>query len=411
MSKIKQLEDIVDWRLCLGCGACSYICTEDKISLVNIVQEGIRPYRQTTNCSGCNDCIEVCPTSQTDFSILYNKEEPSDFEKDWGRIECIWEGHASDHEIRFKGSSGGALTALSLYCIEKENMYGVLHTGQDTENSILNSTRLSRTREDLMKTTGSRYSPASSCDRLDLVENASSPCVIIGKPAEIAAVRNAVAIRESLSEKIGLTMSFFCAETPSTKATLALLDEVNEQSDRLKSIRYRGHGWPGYFTVRENSGTERSYWIYQKAWAYLQKFRPWATQMWPDGSGELADISCGDPWYEKPDGKNPGFSLIVARTPLGKRIVEGAILEGYLEATIAEKWKLQESQKGLLKKKGSVWGRRLASRVLGIPTTRLKGSNLFKAWRQLTFSDKLKSIIGTFRRILQRGYFRKSKTL
>ncbi|QXD32466.1 Coenzyme F420 hydrogenase/dehydrogenase, beta subunit C-terminal domain [Candidatus Pelagisphaera phototrophica] len=48
-----------------------------------------------------------------------------------------------------------------------------------------------------------------------------------------------------------------------------------------------------------------------------------------DGSGELEDISCGDPWYEEPDGKNSGFSLIIARTPIGREIVKGAITAGY----------------------------------------------------------------------------------
>ncbi|MBV33372.1 MAG: hypothetical protein CMK36_08075 [Porticoccaceae bacterium] len=39
--------------------------------------------------------------------------------------------------MRFKGSSGGALTALSLYCIDRERVHDVLHVGQSPENPTL----------------------------------------------------------------------------------------------------------------------------------------------------------------------------------------------------------------------------------------------------------------------------------
>lgn len=404
MSKLQALEDIIDWRLCLGCGACKYICSEAKVSLENKTAEGIRPKRVDDDCGDCHDCVTVCPTAQSDFTQLFAGRQPSRFELEWGAIEGIWEGHASDEQIRFEGSSGGALTALSLYCLEVADMAGVLHVGQDPDAPLLNSTRLSTTRAELMRATGSRYSPASACDSLNLVEEAHSPCAVIGKPAEIAGLRNAMGMRPELANKVGISMSFFCAETPPTDATSELLKEFDEDPDQLAALRYRGHGWPGYFTATDKNGESREHWIYQKAWAYLQKFRPWSTQMWPDGAGELADISCGDPWYEEPDGENPGFSIIVARTPAGRRLIEGAIAAGYLVAKPAEQWKLHESQKGLLAKKGSIWGRRLASKLLGVPTSEFTGKGIFTAWRRLSTVAKFKSVAGTVKRIRARGF-------
>jgi coenzyme F420 hydrogenase subunit beta len=144
---------------------------------------------------------------------------------------------------------------------------------------------------------------------------------------------------------------------------------------------------------------------YRESWAFLQAFRPWSVHLWPDGTGELADISCGDPWYEEPDGKNPGFSLIVARTRRGREIVEGAIATGYLILQPAEDWKLIKSQSGLLEKKGQVWGRRFAMRLLNLPVTRFTGLDLWHCWRRLSAGDKIRSVFGTLRRLVIRRFY------
>jgi len=412
MGSKTDVKRVADHRLCLGCGVCAYICSEKDVSMVDVDHIGVRPkFSDDISPASIKEALLACPTVVSDFGQLKRRADyvPSvdkKTENNWGAITGIWEGYASDEEIRFKGSSGGALTAISQYCLEQRDFHAVLHTGENPQDPIRNKTRLSYTREELLAVVGSRYSPASVCDGLGLVEAAPKPCVVIGKPVEISGTRNAMALRPALAEKVGVTLSFFCAETPPTKATRSLLEKFEVSEETLETLRYRGHGWPGYFTTRNTGEDARQHWIYQKTWAYLQKYRPWAAQLWPDGSGELADISCGDPWYEEPDGENPGFSLIVARTQLGKEIIEGAIASGYLDATPAEAWKIDKSQEGLLNKKGAVWGRRLAHRVMGMPNTNFKDLDLFTPWRRLSVTAKLRSTLGTVRRIVLRGLWR-----
>lgn len=376
--------------------------------MIDVDHLGVRPeFSENVSPASVKEAMLACPTVSSDFGILRRRDdyEPavdSKTEAAWGAITGIWEGHAGDDEIRFKGSSGGALTAISLYCLEVLEMHGVLHTGQNRDDPIRNKSRLSRSREELLEVVGSRYSPASVCDGLEMVETAPKPCVVIGKPVEIAATRNAMNLRPALEKNVGLTLSFFCAETPPTKATRSLLEKLGVAEGALKSLRYRGYGWPGYFVTQCASEEPKQHWIYDKTWAYLQQYRPWAVHQWPDGSGELADISCGDPWYEEPDGENPGFSLLVARTRLGREIIEGAIEHGYLTATPAEVWKLEKSQAGLLRKKGAVWGRRQMHRVMGMPNAKFKDVDLFSIWLDLPFRTKVRSTLGTLQRIWRR---------
>jgi coenzyme F420 hydrogenase subunit beta len=408
MNRLQTIEQVVAARLCLGCGACSY-ASGGAYEMVDDPGEGLRPRLNAGRNAAdlAPECLAVCPVVELDFGLLDGEprhpETTPDFRKEWGPIAKVWEGHASDPEIRFQGSSGGALTAIAAYCLEQADMAGVLHIRQSKADPIRNETHLSRTRAELLSATGSRYAPASVCEKLVEVELAAAPCVVIGKPVEIAATRKAAAANPALAGKVGVTLSFYCAESPPTVATRQLLSDLGVDAAGLEQVRYRGEGWPGNFSTRARGAMENvAHHTYRQSWAFLQSFRPWSTQIWPDGGGELADISCGDPWYEEPDGINPGFSLVVARTRKGVEIVEGAIAAGYLTLQPAELWKIPASQKGLLNKKGSVWGRRMAMRLLGMPVTRFEGLDLRHCWGLLPANEKFKSVAGTVRRILQR---------
>ena len=410
MPALRTLADVVDWRLCLGCGACQPICPSKNVRLVDFTDEGIRPVvADPAQCGSCRDCLEVCPVVETDFTPQDPiRETTSDLERDWGPVLEIWEGHAADPEIRVRASSGGALTALSLYALEHAGLHGVLHIASDPADPVRNRTQLSQTRKEVLAAMGSRYAPASVCDGLDQVAAAHGPCVVIGKPVEIAAVRRARRLRPEIDRRVGLTLSFFCAETPPTRATLELLRRENIPADNLSSLRYRGDGWPGHFAPTVGGeATPRVKIPYRESWAFLQKYRPWATQLWPDGAGEQADIVCGDPWYVEPDGVNPGSSLIVVRTETGRRHLAAARTAGYLNIQPAEPRKLFCSQAGLRAKKGSTWGRRIAAAMLGLPITRLKGLRLFRIWTRLPFREQLASFLGTWDRIFARGFHRR----
>lgn len=399
-----SLQDVVRHRLCLGCGACAYLLP-GKVVLYDFEEEGIRPVTLGGSGDVGAEGLDVCPVVETDFR-WHRRIDPDSFERKWGPVLEVWEGYAADPVIRFRGSSGGVLTAIGAYCLEQQGAGGVLHIGEDAGNPVRNRTYLSRTREELLERAGSRYAPAAVCDHLEWVEDARGPCVVIGRPVEIAALRKAERIRPRLSAKVLVALSFFCAESPSTRGTVALLDKLGVAAKDLRRLRYRGHGWPGHFTpLRQGEQETDRRMSYRESWAFLQAFRPWSAHLWPDGTGELADISCGDAWYQEPDGQSPGCSLVLVRTEGGRAVVRGAIEAGYLVLKPADRWKLEVSQRELLRKKGAVWGRILALRLCGLPAPRFRGG-LFHCWLQLPLSEKLRSVLGTLRRIVSRGLWR-----
>jgi len=410
MSKVNLINaiDVAKWRLCLGCGACVYACPEKKLELVDVIDQGLRPVLVELNCGGCSKCVDVCPGVE----ISHASQNPADkllnrLSESWGPVLEVWEGYASDAEIRFGGSSGGLASALSLYCIEQEEMQGVIHVGSDSDQRYRNKSIFSRTKGEILSTTGSRYSPASPCDLLQGIEDAGGACVFMGKPCDVEGLRKTQAIRPEMNQNVGVAIGIFCAGTPSTRGTLDLLRKYGINHEDVEEIRYRGRGWPGSFSARLKSDAEwKELATYQEAWGFLQKYRPYRCHLCPDSTSEFADISCGDPWYRKIQEGELGTSLVLVRTEKGRQIVKGAIQAGYVQLEPVNPEVLELSQKELLLKRGAIWGRLMTMKALGIPAPYFQGFSLFRNWLKLPAWNKARSILGTIKRILVRKYYK-----
>lgn len=402
MMKIKTIQDVVDWGLCVGCGACYAFCEKEAVRLENFEGVGIRPVFDVAACSGCTDCLAFCPGVAVDATVSPARHQPvvdrhliSDY------LE-IWDGYASDQEVRFHASSGGILTALAQYCLEHEGMNFVLHTGMNTVDPWKNRSVQSYTRNDLIQHAGSRYCTSSPCDCLRMIEESDRPCVFIGKPCDVAAVSVLRKIRPGLDKKLGLVMTFFCAGTPSAAAGRELLNCKNMDSNAVSEIRYRGRGWPGGFTALDCHGNVELFMPYLESWDFLQKFRPFRCQLCPDGLGALADISCGDAWHQYCDDEQDiGRSLVVVRSEKGRAIVSNAMQRNYVSLQSATSQDVIRAQ-GLIDKRKQIFGRLFALRCFGIPVPRFLGYHLYASWRELPILVKVKSILGTVRRVFRK---------
>jgi coenzyme F420 hydrogenase subunit beta len=119
--KLERADKISAWRLCMGCGACKWTCPNKAITLKNVVELGIRPVVDESKCEKCGKCAEICPGIDLRHGS-FSDNTISELRNSWGPVLDIFEGHASEDEIRMKGSSGGAVTALALYLLEKEKV-------------------------------------------------------------------------------------------------------------------------------------------------------------------------------------------------------------------------------------------------------------------------------------------------
>lgn len=379
-----SIEEVVDAQLCHGCGACSTVCTTKAVQLVNFTDVGIRPVVEPSQCTQCHECVSVCSA----VNLKHSREEWGDdflevLGDDWGPVLEVWEGHSGDQEIRFRGGSGGGATALGLYAIERQGMHGVLHVGMDSDRPWLNRTVMSTSREQLLGGTGSRYAPAAVCAELNQIAGATAPCVLVGKPCDIASASLAARKSVELANNLGIKISIFCGGTPSSRGVLAVLKQLGVKAEDVESMRFRGHGWPGMTGVnlRSTSDGSRIEMTYHEAWdSILTKYKPLRCQICPDGTGEFADISCGDPWYRKPEANELGSTLFLIRTQKGREFFHEAMRAGFIVAEQRSADVLAKSQVGLLMRRSHIWPKMLAAKVLGLPFPRYEGFGLFKGF-------------------------------
>ncbi|QBI20281.1 coenzyme F420 hydrogenase [Egibacter rhizosphaerae] len=412
---LNSIQEVVDRQLCLGCGACAY-AQPDVIKMADAPDYGVRPVlatRPDADDVRTDDALAVCPGVSLAHSSDAFSDAMPELAEGWGPVLEVWEGYAGDPAIRYAGSSGGAATALALHCLEEQGMHGILHIKARDDVPYLNETTLSRSRDEMLAATGSRYAPASPCDRLDLVEESPHPCVFIGKPCDVAATSKARARNERLDENLGLTIAIFCAGTPSTRGTLEMLEQMGiDDPSQVTSLRYRGNGWPGMAeaSVRtSDGGSEYRRLTYDESWGkILQRHRQWRCYICPDHTGEFADIAVGDPWYREIPPGEPGRSLVVARTQRGRRILNSAVAAGALTAEPADPGILPASQPNLLHARGATWGRVVASGWAGAATPRFRGFSLRRVWlKRLTVREKARSLLGTFKRVARRRLYRR----
>lgn len=392
----------VQRNLCTGCGACAG-AFPNAIRMIEDPVHGRRPMVEASaqGRKAAREAIALCGGVGTDFR---GKAGADGF----GPVLGAWEGHASDPEVRHLGSSGGAVTALAEFALQRGLVQGVAHIAQRRDDPRLNEAVISSDRAGLIRGSGSRYAQASPLEVLGRIAKGEGPVALIGKPCDVASVVKARGMDARLQQNLTLTIAIFCAGQPNLTATSRLLDRLGVPKDaRLTDLRYRGKGWPGLMQARyldaKGVAQESTGLSYAEGWGgILQSERRWRCRICADHTGILADISVGDPWHNPPKVLGEGGrSLIIARTPAGLRLIHDAIAAGALVARPEPLDVIARAQPNLVATQGSVWGRRLAMRAFGLPVPDDRGLSLARAWWHQPLRARAVSVLGTVKRILR----------
>lgn len=361
---VEHIKDVVSSNLCVGCGLCAGMFAPSAARM-QIDANGFARPEQTRSLQPWEsaDFLRVCPGIWLEHTV-----RDSSFLPLWGPVRRSQTGFAKDREIRFKGSSGGGLSALATYLLESGKVDGVLHIVPSTsaDSPFANVPQISRTMEDVLRGAGSRYAPASPLEALDVCLREPGIFAFIGKPCDVAALRALAQRRPDVASKFPYLLSFMCAGTPGLRGSEAVVRAMGLDTDKVVRFRYRGNGWPGKARAETVEG-ESAEMDYDSSWGnILNRHLQFRCKICPDGTGEFADITCADAWYGNDKGyptfeESDGRSLILSRSQKGVELVEEAVNAGYLSVSDLPVGDVERMQPYQAERK-----RMVVARVLGI---------------------------------------------
>ena len=316
---------LVNSSLCCGCGTCAAICPKDAIKLVINWRKGIYvPLIDNDKCSQCGLCLKVCPGKEVNFSAISKAvfpAEPSDYRLGYYRGAYL--AYSTDHLIRYNSSSGGLITSLLLYMLEKGLVDGALVSIVDNTKPLVPQPHIACTAEEIIDASKSKYCPIPVNAMLkDIIESSiDKRFVVVGLPCHLHGLRKWEMLDRSLEERILLRIGLFCEACPTFLATDFFIR--NHDMDPVDVIRfeYRGRGWPGS-VLAETSGGRQAEEPYQDVWSiWKHGFLSPRCALCIDKANEMSDIAVADPWCLVQD-ETIGSSLAIVRTQQAEDILE-----------------------------------------------------------------------------------------
>jgi len=385
------LEEIVENGLCIGCGLCRSIAGRDQIDFVMTPQGRERPLaRRPLDRAALERINAVCPGTRiggTDTASCNTAMHDTI----WGPAERLSIGHASDALVRFRGSSGGALTALGRFLLSSGRVNFILHVGASKSAPMRSERRLSFDAAAVLDGAGSRYGPVAVLTDFCEILARAEPFALIAKPCDVTAVRNLGRIDARVDRYMRYALTLVCGGASDLRKSEEVLQHFRIHESELALFRYRGHGNPGLTRVETKDGrafelTYQQLWEDESKWMIQPRCR-----ICPDAIGVEADIAASDVWPGgSPAGEDAGFNGLIVRTARGLELYEAAVAAGALtidhSATYADFDRFQPHQ---VRKRRAVWARLKALQVTGKPVPQVTNLGLEDCARQNTLRENL----------------------
>jgi coenzyme F420 hydrogenase subunit beta len=368
----RMIMQIRDSSLCTGCGTCAGVCPTEAIKIH--LSEGVYvPEIEEEKCVNCGLCVKSCPGHSVDFEHLNARifgRQPDD--RLLGNCQRCYVGRSNDVDVRDYSTSGGIASQLLIFALERGIIDGALVVRMKNDRPLETEAFIARTKEEILQASKSKYCPVASNEALKQILREKGKFAVVGLPCHIHGVRKAEEACKTLKDRIVLHIGLMCSHTVDYVGTEFVLEKLRIPKTRVKTISYRGNGWPGGMTVTlkdgSNSfiplfGTWNSYWSVFSSYF----FTPIRCIMCPDHTAELSDISLGDAWLPELNytkihkiGRAKHVSVVVARTKTAENILSLMSSAKAISVMTVDPTKVKQSQKLLLKFKKDFFGSRLS---------------------------------------------------
>jgi coenzyme F420 hydrogenase subunit beta len=401
-SRALSLEEIVAGGLCIGCGLCQAVAGADKVDFVLTPEGRERPVARAALGKATLERINaICPGTRVEGAWPEAQSAGARHDVVWGPAEHLAIGYAGDPAVRYRGSTGGVLTALGQFLLASGRVKFILHVAASSREPMRTERRLSFDAASVFEAAVSRYGPGAPLVDFTALLERGLPFALIAKPCDVAAVRNLARVDSRVDRYMRYALTFVCGGASDLTKSEQVVRDLRLAPDQLALFRYRGNGCPGPTRLETTDG--RAYELtYQDMW---QDEATWQIQprckICPDAIGESADLAALDVWPGGgPSGEEQGFNGIIVRTRRGLELYREALAAGAIvvEPRDIGFREFDEFQPHQVRKKRAVWARLAGMRAAGQPVPETHNLRLAECARMNTLKENLAEARGARRR-------------
>lgn len=380
----------IEKKYCCGCGLCNNFTngTIDKRGFYRPLDK--KEFFEKFDSSVC----------------YYNAVSKSVTDNIWGKIQGLYYGYSNNNELRHNASSGGVLSEIASFLLKKKVVDCIIQIKVSKDSHIMTELSYSFSENEVKSCCGSRYTASASLSSFLSSFDSDKKYAIVAKPCDIRVIREFINKNKEYKKNIEFLLSFFCAGTPSKQANENLLNIMGTQENKLEKFTYRGNGWPGKTLCIEKDGNTYSM-EYEESWGqYLGRDIQEICRFCWEGTGEAADICCGDGWHVE-NGKpifkeGKGRNIIFARTEKGDALLKSMSKENIITLEKSSNLDiLKEMQPGQYMRKTAMFSRVLAMKICfkKVPNYSLKKLYIYS--KLITPKENFIFFAGTIKRILK----------
>jgi coenzyme F420 hydrogenase subunit beta len=331
MSFVELQHNIIDKDLCARCGVCIGVCPVNAIGL----DEDAYP-ELIERCTDCGFCTKCCPGGEVDYPVLSKSVFGTSYIPDTleGHVESRYVCHSLNEEDRNNGASGGMVTALLVYMLEKGKIDGAVVVGMDAEIPYRTKGILATTIDEIRDAAKSKYCITPSMEVFQEIRKRGGRYAVVALPCQIHGLRKMASVDGNLSGKIVCILGLYCHSNMNLNGHLEALEVSRIPLNDVARFEFRGGGWPGGFYVTKKDGSSISLHKINIKNVMTVMFRLYGADrcgVCVDALAEYADLSFGDFWafdYTADFSDLERCTLISQRTQVGLKILREAEADG-----------------------------------------------------------------------------------
>lgn len=399
MRKPENINEVIRHDLCNRCGSCAGL-SRGRIVFGDRTGSYLPVIREPIDKETATLVWQACSGKGFDFpwqrKAIFGDTGGHPF---IGHYKKIYIGCATDPQIRLNGASGGIISAVLTWLLEKKMIDGAVVLGMSEEKPWLAKPLIATTREEILSAAQSKYIIGPVNEILPEIGKFKGVLAYVGLPGQVHSIRLLQQMNHPSVSNIRYIFGPFYGNTLHFSSVKSFIRSFGVKDHTLiRKLYFRYGEWPGKMRVELADG--RVFELPKFHANYLIPFHIMKNSLLcTDLANEYTDISGGDAWAPVYEERGKGFSMVISRSETGEDILQKMMQEGRLEMSpIGEQEAVEMHSHGYdLKKRGTFIRMKFRS-ILGKPNPdygyRYKGFPISRYLMELVI-DALFLIAGT----------------